>query len=110
MIHKELYCEGGCVRVETTFTLPAALWAEQIYLVGDFNDWNRHAHPLARNSQGEWLITVRLEPNRAYQFRYLIDGERWLNDDQADAYTRNFHGSDNFLVITDPNFRQYIDK
>ena len=46
-----------------------------------------------------WTITVDLELNREYQFRYLKDGE-WMNDNQADAYAQNPYGSDNFVVVT----------
>ncbi|MBV7340150.1 isoamylase early set domain-containing protein [Chloroflexi bacterium TSY] len=92
-----------------TFTLPNSLWADHVYLVGDFNDWDRCAHPMQCNRAGEWVLTVDLEPGRTYQFRYLIDGHSWTNDDNADAYVRNLHGSDNFIVITDPNFEKYQD-
>ena len=27
------------------------------------------------------------DPGRAYQFRYLLDGERWQNDWEADGYS-----------------------
>lgn len=30
--------------------------AESMYLVGDFNDWNRDSHPLTRTENGNWEI------------------------------------------------------
>ncbi|WMJ73844.1 alpha amylase C-terminal domain-containing protein [Cytophagaceae bacterium ABcell3] len=30
--------------------------AHQIYLTGDFNNWDRNSHPLERNSNGDWEI------------------------------------------------------
>ena len=97
----------GHHQIRVTFTLPAGLSASSITLVGDFNEWNHRSHPLQQNHQGAWEITLLLEVNRAYQFRYLIDNQSWTNDDKADAYVRNLHGSDNFVVFTDPNFRIY---
>lgn len=47
---------------------------------------------------------------RAYQFRYLIDGEQWTNDNQADAHVYNRYGTSNFGVVTDPNFQPYRDE
>jgi 1,4-alpha-glucan branching enzyme len=91
---------GPIVRV--TFALPHSIWADRIYLVGEFNDWSCTTHPLQRDRDGNWSITVDLEPMRAYQFRYLCDGARWINDSQADAYELNPFGSDNFVVLTDP--------
>lgn len=106
MIRKEFLArpEGTVVRV--TFTLPASLQADKIFLVGDFNDWNTTSHPFARDAEGNWIFVLELEPGRAYQFRYLSDGQ-WLNDGDADAYVINRYGTDNFVVITDPLFRRY---
>jgi hypothetical protein len=55
----------------------------------------------------EYYVAVPrdLELGRAFQFRYLRDGEVWLNDNQADAYVPNPYGSDNFVIVTDPNFK-----
>lgn len=50
-----------------------------------------------------------LELGHAYQFRYLRDGEEWVNDGQADAYVSNPYGSDNSVIITDPEFKPYHD-
>jgi 1,4-alpha-glucan branching enzyme len=100
--------KGMIARV--TFTLPASLWAGTIHLVGDFNDWNHSSHPFQRDREGRWTITVDLELGRAYQFRYLRDGKEWLNDSEADAYVYNPYGSNNFVVITDPNFQHYCDE
>ncbi|MGO8671038.1 MAG: alpha amylase C-terminal domain-containing protein, partial [Capsulimonadaceae bacterium] len=30
--------------------------ADQLFLIGDFNDWNRDSHPLVRNEWGVWSI------------------------------------------------------
>ena len=107
MIRKEASMLNDRAQVKVTFTLPASIWAEKIYLVGDYNGWNRRSHPMQRARSGQWTATVFLEPNRAYQFRYLIDNVNWTNDDNADAYVRNLHGSDNFVVFTDPRFEKY---
>ena len=107
MIRKEAYTTHGKIQVQVTFTLPASIWAEKICLVGNYNDWDRCSHPMKQARNGQWAITIVLEPNRAYQFRYLIDNKNWTNDDNADAYVRNLHGSDNFVVFTDPSFEKY---
>lgn len=110
MIHKAFVHVNGKTVVRVTFTLPETIWADQIYLVGDFNRWNRTSHPFRRDRQGRWLLTVDLELGRAYQFRYLRDGQNWINDSQADAYVYNTYGSHNFVVVTDPEFKKYCDE
>lgn len=109
MIHKDFVEVGGKLIARVTFTLPDSLWADAIYLVGDFNQWNRTSHPLQRERDGGWRITVDLETGRIYQFRYLRDGLEWMNDNQSDAYVANPYGSDNSVVVADPDFRPYHD-
>ena len=89
--------KGKVARV--TFSLPNSVWADTIYLVGDFNGWNNTTHPFKVGRDGEWSITVDLELDREYQFRYRRDGE-WMNDNSADGYVENPYGSDNFIVET----------
>ncbi len=87
---------------KVTFRVPrtTALNARSISLVGDFNDWNIHAHPLKRLKSGDYTTSLELARGGEYQFRYLIDGTRWENDQQADKYVRNPYGdSDNSVVI-----------
>ncbi len=110
MINKTFVETDRGMVARVTFTLPNSMWADVVNLVGDFNEWNRASHPLRRDRDGRWTITVDLELGRAYQFRYLRDGQDWMDDDQADCYVHNRYGSDNFVVVTDPNFTQYSDE
>lgn len=109
MIHKTFIETDGRPVARVTFALPDIIQADTIYLVGDFNDWNRASHPFRQDREGRWSITVDLELGRAFQFRYMCDDEGWMSDNQADAYVPNPHGSDNFVVVTDPNFKPYYD-
>jgi len=87
---------------KVTFTLPriAAPNAKSVCIVGDFNNWNIHAHPMRKLKTGNYTITLELEAGREYQFRYLIDDVRWENDWQADKYMRSPYGdSDNSVVV-----------
>lgn len=73
---------------KVTFRLPAeaANGARQVNLVGDFNDWNPAATPMQMLKNGDFKVAIGLESGREYQFRYLIDGEIWENDWDADRY------------------------
>ena len=109
VIEKGFVSAGDRTVARVVFCLPEAMWVDSVHLVGDFNDWNTASHPLVPNRQGCPELSVELELGRAYQFRYLVDGERWMNDPQADAYVSNPYGSDNFLIVTDPQFRPHLD-
>jgi 1,4-alpha-glucan branching enzyme len=100
MIRKELSSRQGYVRV--TFELPASLWASQVYLVGDFNDWKVGALPFQQTRKGVWSITLELPAHQAFEFRYLIDG-RWCSECHADGYAvtgRSGANTANSIVVT----------
>lgn len=109
-MYKNFVEVNGALVARITFTVPNGLWANALYLVGDFNDWHRTSHPFFHDEKaGMWRIEVDLEVGRAYQFRYLRDHDHWLNDPNADAYVVNPYGTDNFVVVTDPKFKPYSD-
>ena len=107
MIKKSYVETDGKKTAGVTFTLPRSTRSEVIFLVGDFNGWNPTSHPFRRDHVGRWTLTLDLELRRAYQFRYLRDDEEWMHDAQADAFVFNHHGSDNFVVVTDPGFKRH---
>ena len=98
MISKEPGTQANTVRV--TFRVPDAIWATSVYLVGDFNNWNRYAHPLERSLHNGWRLTLELERGRAYHYRYLLNGTQWCNDYDADRYEANPFGGQNSVVET----------
>ena len=98
MLEKK-YRKSGQVCI-VTFALPESIEAENACLVGEFNDWDVTAAPMTRGKDGVFRATLELESGRAYQFRYLVDGEHWHNDWHADAYVPNGLGEDNGVVAT----------
>ena len=85
-----------------TFILPAeaAEAARSVFLVGDFNNWDKEATPLKLKADGSWEVSLNLETGREYLFRYLVDANRWENDWNADKYSPTPYGdSDNSVVL-----------
>jgi hypothetical protein len=97
MLQKRQYKKNNVTKV--TFALPVEVEGDTIHLMGEFNDWQT-SHALRRHKKGNWRVTVDLEPGSEYQFRYLVDEQRWLNDPEADAYSPNPYGEENSVVIT----------
>lgn len=82
---------------KVTFSIPGE-WAEKdVQLVGDFNDWDEDANSLELKG-GRWETTLRLKPETTYRFKYLIDQERWENDDEADSYVDNIFGTEDSVL------------
>lgn len=87
-----------------TFTLPADVNAQTACLCGDFNDWDKESHPMEKKEDGSFSLTMNLEAGRHYHFRYFLDGERWENDWEADAYVPNpFGGEDSVINLEAPS-------
>lgn len=97
MIHKQPSPLTSHVRVH--FELPSCIWADRIYLVGDFNSWDCTATPMQQQRDGAWRATLDLPQNRRYEFRYWIDGN-WRTDRSADGFCYNIHGKENSIIDT----------
>ncbi|MFZ7127785.1 MAG: isoamylase early set domain-containing protein [Desulfobacterales bacterium] len=87
---------------KVTFKIPENLAnsAQSAHVVGDFNNWSISEHPMKRQKNGAFSMTIDLEKGREYQFRYLLDSEVWENDPEADRYVPTpFGNSDNSVLI-----------
>ena len=60
--------------------------AQTVALAGDFNNWDPQAVLMKKTKTGEFTASLNLDKEKQYQFRYVVDGQTWLNDDEADAY------------------------
>ena len=87
--------ENNC---KVTFVLPAQVQANTAYLCGDFNGWDKTTHLMKKQKDGSFKLIITLETGRQYSFRYLLDGDRWENDWQADAYISNEFGTENSVI------------
>ena len=83
------------------FELPNELWADRVYLVGDFNNWSPGDICLHQNRSGTWQTMLDLPSGRTYQFRYLINGD-WYTDNQAESRPVEGHGLHNSVITTTP--------
>lgn len=75
--------------------------ARSVAVVGDFNGWSREADRL-RDSSGTWIVTRKLGPG-SYQYKFLLDGRRYIldpaNPSKIDNYDRSAENS--AFVITE---------
>ncbi len=83
-----------------TFRLPAEIEAAQASLCGDFNQWDVEANPMKQLKDGSFSTIISLPAGESYRYRYLLDGERWENDWDAEAYASNeFGGEDSIVTV-----------
>ncbi len=77
-------------RRKVTFSLEAAK-AGEVFLMGNFNDWNPKIHPMKADGNGIWNKTVMIPPGK-YEYKFLIDGN-WIEDPQNHQTCPNCFGT-----------------
>ncbi|MBL7826627.1 MAG: isoamylase early set domain-containing protein [Saprospiraceae bacterium] len=84
---------------KVTFVLPkeAVENAETVAVLGDFNNW-QDGVLLKKQKDGSFKATVELEKGRSYEYRFLIDGAKWENAWNAEAYKPTPFGVYNCVV------------
>lgn len=73
---------------KVTFSLSADVVGEatSAILLGEFNNWDaNNGITLKKQKDGTLKATANLEPG-SYQYRYLLNDGRWVNDERADQY------------------------
>ena len=73
--------------------------ARTVTLAGDFNGWDAAALPLRKDAGGRWKRTVRLAPGK-YQYKFVIDGTRWVEDPlNLNRIPNEFGGCNSFVEV-----------
>ena len=96
MLKKTYLKKGRTCKV--TFDLTAEGDIRKASLCGEFNKWNPAANPMKRRKDGSFSTTLSLKRGQDYRFKYLLDGQNWENDWNADGYVPNSFGTDDSLV------------
>ncbi|HZT41162.1 MAG TPA: alpha amylase N-terminal ig-like domain-containing protein [Chthonomonadaceae bacterium] len=74
---------------------------KSIAVAGSFNDWNRLKNPMTLQPDGRtWSVTISLPPG-IYQYLFVVDGARWINDPHAGKDENN---GNSVLVVTPPDY------
>lgn len=89
MIKKQFLKSKPVCKVTFILAAEAATDAKNVELVGDFSKWSEAPIKMKKMKSGEFKTTVDLAQGQDYEFRYLIDGNKWANDWEADAYVPN---------------------
>ena len=75
--------------------------AKEVVVLGDFNGWDpEYAISLKKQKDGSFKGVLNLDCGQDYQFKYLLDGENWALDQEADAQIPNGHGETNSVIST----------
>lgn len=97
-LKKQVLKSKPVCKVTFRFTKEMVEGAENVTLVGDFNNWDEKALEMKKLKSGEFTSLLELEKGKAYEFRYLVNGTDWFNDLDADRYVSNRFGAENCVV------------
>jgi 1,4-alpha-glucan branching enzyme len=70
--------------------------AAEVFLAGEFNDWDMRTLPMKRNKKGEWCITVALPPGQ-HEYNFVVDGA-WVQDPACSERVMNTYGTQNCVI------------
>lgn len=85
-------------KVSFKVTKEQAEGANEISIVGDFNNWNPAADVMNQLKDGSFSHTIELGSGASYRFRYLADGSRWFDESEADGVEVGEFGAANNLL------------
>ena len=75
--------------------------ARSVTIAGDFNDWNPVSTPMrAAGADGVWSIVLPLPPGR-HLYSFVVDGRRWMPDDDAPRAPENEFGAESSVILVE---------
>ena len=71
--------------------------AQKVALAGGFNKW-QPVHMVKSDGKGVWDLEVKLKPGQ-YEYMFVVDGENWVSDPQANLYQDDGFGGKNSVIV-----------
>lgn len=71
--------------------------AQEVFLSGDFCNWQGDDCPMRRLKDGSWKKSLKLNPGR-YEYRFVVDGHWWTDPENPDRQ-ENPYGQHNSVLI-----------
>ena len=78
-----------------TFRLDGFANAKEVYLAGDFNQWDPRSFPMKKEGNG-WFLPVHLSVGK-HLYKFIIDGN-WIIDPANKLWEQNEHGTGNSVI------------
>ena len=73
--------------------------AASVSVAGDFNGWNESASPLTRDESGLWLAEIVAPKPGRYGYKFVVNGQRWLEDPNNGMKVPDSYGGLNSLLV-----------
>ncbi len=87
------------------FSLPSEIVANASdgVILGEFNNWNiDEAIHLQKKEDGSMVAELKLTAGKTYEYRYLLNDGRWVNDNNEKKFSDVFGNAVENCVLTVP--------
>ena len=83
-----------------------------VEVLGSFNNWQLGQHKMRKNRSGDRSIKIELPEMGTYTYKFLIDGEHWIDDPQnAERIYDGYGGFNSVLhIYGSPRTRETLKK
>ncbi len=79
--------------IEFTYSAPEA---KDVFLAGEFNQWDIYSLPMKKDKKGVWKIKIKLPPGR-YEYKFFADNG-WVENLPDAELSFNLFGTQNFVT------------
>jgi len=73
--------------------------AQTVSLAGDLNGWNTAANPLSKDTTGLWLCRLSTPGPGRYEYKFVVDGARWIEDPANGMKVSDSYGGLNSVLV-----------
>lgn len=88
--------------VDHLFVYRASEALHHVSVAGSFDGWNKDADAMELAPDGvTWSKHVLLKPG-AYQYKFVLNGDRWITDPKAEKSIDDGTGNTNSLIVINP--------
>ena len=101
MIKKQYSKSKPVCKVTFSLTTDQVGKKSEVRVLGSFNDWSWDKGLVLSAKKKDYSATIELPAGTTYEFRYLVNGQDWFNDEAADDYQITPFFSHNCMLVVD---------
>ena len=75
--------------------------AKMVFVAGDFNDWLHPQTPMTKDASGMWRVSLPKPVAGRYQYKFVINGLKWVEDASNGHKTPDGYGGLNSVLIVE---------
>lgn len=72
--------------------------ATSVSLAGDFNGWDPDKYKLEKDEHGFWRAALSAPPAGLYHYKFIVDGQRWIEDPNNEMKVPDNYGGMNSVI------------